>query len=184
MIKLFGRMVPMLARAHAAPLVPASEAVASRFRVLPHDIDINLHLNNGRYLQLIDLNRAEWLIRTGIWAVIRRNRWRPILGSVAVQYRRELRLWDVARIETRLLGWDKRWTYLEHRVVNSAGRSMALSLAKAGFRTGGRWVEPDDLAAQLPYPLAAPPLPEHALALLAFDDAAESQQQPLLRALG
>ena len=66
MIKLFGRMVPMLARARRGPPVEATVAVASRFRVLPHDIDINLHLNNGRYLQLIDLNRAEWLIRTGI----------------------------------------------------------------------------------------------------------------------
>ena len=175
MIKLFGRMVPMLARVHAAPTVPATQAVTSEFRVLPHDIDINLHLNNGRYLQLIDLNRAEWLIRTGIWAVIRRNRWKPVLGSVAVQYHRELRLWDVAHIETRLLGWDSRWTYLEHRVLNKAGRSMALSLAKAGFRSEGRWVDPERLRAQLPYELNPLMLPEYAVALLAFQTAADSK---------
>lgn len=183
MIKLFGRMAPMLARAHAGALLPASEAVGTPFRVLPHDIDINLHLNNGRYLQLIDLNRAEWLIRTGIWDVIRRNRWKPILGSVAVQYRRELRLWDKAHMETRLLGWDKRWTYLEHRVTTPGGRPVALALAKAGFRAKGRWIDPDDLRAQLPYPLNPLVLPAQALALLAFDDAADDCQQPLLRAL-
>ncbi|WP_164155942.1 thioesterase family protein [Sandarakinorhabdus rubra] len=183
MIKLFGRMLPMLARANGAAMVPATEPVDSRFRVMPHDIDINLHLNNGRYLQLIDLNRAEWLIRTGIWAVIRRNRWKPILGSVAVQYRRELRLWDVARIETRLLGWDERWTYLEHRVRNGDGRSVALSLAKAGFRSHGRWIDPEDLRAQLPYPLSPLVLPDHARALLAFDDAVDGRHQPQLRAL-
>ena len=172
MIKLLGRMLPMLARARSAPKVSAAEPVTSRFRVLPHDIDINMHLNNGRYLQLIDLNRAEWMIRTGIWDVIRRNHWRPILASTAVQYRRELRLWDVATIETRLLGWDGRWTYLEHRVFDANGRPAALALAKAGFRAKGRWISPDHLRAQLPYPLGPLKLPARALALLALDDAA------------
>lgn len=183
MIKLFGRMLPMLVRARQHPQVPATQAVASRFRVLPHDIDINRHLNNGRYLQLIDLNRAEWLIRTGIWDVIRRNNWRPILGSVAVQYRRELRLWERASIETRLLGWDARWTYLEHRITSGTGRPMALALAKAGFRSGGRWVDPEALRAQLPFPISPLILPAHARALLAFDDAADDCQHARPRAL-
>lgn len=178
MIKLFARMLPVLARAHRAPGVPATQAVASHFRVLPHDIDINLHLNNGRYLQLIDLNRAEWLMRTGIWSVIRRNRWKPILGSVAVQFHRELRLWDRVQIETRLLGWDSRWTYLEHRVLNDSGRTMAVSLAKAGFRSRGRWVDPNELRAQLPYPLSPLVLPDHVHALLAFSEASEPQRSP------
>jgi acyl-CoA thioesterase FadM len=183
MIKLLGRMLPMLVRARAGAPLPATETVRSGFRVLPHDIDINLHLNNGRYLQLIDLNRAEWMIRTGIWAVIRRNGWRPILGSTAVQFRRELRLWDKAAMETRLLGWDSRWTYLEHRVTTPSGRPVALALAKAGFRAKGRWIDPDDLRAQLPYPLSPLVLPARALALLAFDDATDDCQPPLFSAL-
>lgn len=184
MIKLFGRMLPVLARAHRAPTLPATQAVASHFRVLPHDIDINSHLNNGRYLQLIDLNRAEWLIRTGIWAVIWRNQWKPILGAVSIQYRRELRLWDRARIETSLLGWDNRWTYLEHRVLNDSGRTMALSFAKAGFRSRGHWVDPDDLRAQLPYPLSPMELPGQVHDLLTFDETSEPRRPPLLRAFG
>jgi hypothetical protein len=93
----------------------------------------------------------------------------------------------VASIETRLLGWDQRWTYLEHRITGRGGRPVALALAKAGFRSKGRWVNPDDLRAQLPYALSPLTLPGHALALLAFDDAADDagidRQPPLLRAL-
>lgn len=184
MIKLFGRMLPVLARARRAPTLPATQAVASNFRVLPHDIDINRHLNNGRYLQLIDLNRAEWLIRTGIWAVIRRNQWKPILGAVSIQYHRELRLWDRARIETSLLGWDNRWTYLEHRVLNDSGRTMALCFAKAGFRSRGHWVDPENLRAQLPYPLSPMELPGPVHDLLKFDETSELRRPPLLRAFG
>lgn len=171
MIKLFARMVPMLDRARRGAPVEATATVASRFRVLPHDIDINLHLNNGRYLQLIDLNRAEWMIRTGIWQIIRRNRWKPILGSVAVQYRREMRLWSTGTIETQLLGWDSRWTYLEHRIADDSGRLVAVALAKAGFRQAGRWIDPDILRAQLPYTLAPLILPDRARAWQALDDA-------------
>lgn len=164
----------MMLRAHRQPTLPATESVATRFRVLPHDLDINRHLNNGRYLQLIDVNRAEWLIRTGILDVVRRNRWKPILGSVAMNYRRELRLWDRARIETRLLGWDQRWTYLEHRVSTENGQAVAFGVAKAGFRSKGRWVDPEILRLQLPHALASLVLPEQAHALLAFDREAVS----------
>jgi acyl-CoA thioesterase FadM len=177
MIKLYGRMMPMLMRANRQPVICATEPVASRFQVLPHDIDINRHLNNGRYLQWIDVNRAEWLIRTGILGVVRRNRWKPILGSVAMNYRRELCLWEHASVETRLLGWDHRWTYLEHRVTNESGRAVAFGIAKAGFRTQGRWVDPEVLRLQLPYALSAMVLPQHALALLAFDKQADTCHQ-------
>lgn len=165
--------MPMWLRANRQPLICATEPVASKFRVLPHDIDINRHLNNGRYLQWIDVNRAEWLIRTGILRVVRHNRWKPILGSVAMNYRRELCLWERACVETRLLGWDHRWTYLEHRVTKDSGRTVAIGIAKAGFRTQGRWVDPEILRLQLPYALNAMVLPEPALALLEFDKQAD-----------
>ncbi len=177
MIKLFGRMLPVLARANGAAIVPATEAVASPFRVLPHDIDLNAHLNNGRYLQMIDLNRAEWLMRTGLWAAIRQNRWTPVLGAVAVNFRRELRLWQRFAIETRLLGWDDRWTYLEHKVVGGDGRTMAVSLAKAGFRSRGRWMSPHDLPAALPYRLEHFAPSPAVLAMLARPEAGTATNQ-------
>jgi nicotinic acid phosphoribosyltransferase len=70
MIKLFGRMIPAAVRALTQPQVSAAQPVSSRFRVLPHDIDINMHLNNGRYMQIIDVNWMEFLIRTGVAGII------------------------------------------------------------------------------------------------------------------
>lgn len=184
MIKLYGRMLPMLARVQSKPTIPANQSVATRFKVLPLDIDINRHLNNGRYLQLMDINRAEWLMRTGIWKVIRNNRWRPVLGSVAINYQRELKLWDCATMETRLLGWDDRWTYLEHRIVSDAGRSVALAIAKAGFQSRGRWVNPEILRLQLPYPLKSMTLPAHARSLFEFDQTIIRENERRLQVVG
>ena len=89
MIKLYGRMIPAVARGMRHDRIAATEPLASRFRVLPHDIDINLHLNNGRYLQLMDVNRVEWLMRTGVLDFVRKHRWKPILGSTVIHFRRD-----------------------------------------------------------------------------------------------
>jgi acyl-CoA thioesterase FadM len=162
MIKLFGRMIPAAARGLSQPQISAAEPVSSRFRVLPHDIDINLHLNNGRYMQLIDVNRMEFLLRTGVIDILRKRRWKPILGSTTIQFRRELRLWEEAIASTRLIGWDDRWTYLEHRIETPEGKPVALAMARAGFRHKGTWVPVETLRAALPLPLRPMVLPAHA----------------------
>lgn len=160
MIKLFGRMVPALVRGVRGPTIAPTAPLVSRFRVLPHDIDANRHLNNGRYLQMIDVNRVEWLLRTGILRTVLSQGWKPILGATTVQFRRELKLWDRAHVSTRLLGWETRWVYLEHRVDTPDGRPAAVALAKAGFRRRGGWVTMDQLLAALPDRVEPMPLPD------------------------
>lgn len=40
----------------------------SRIRgcVLPNDLDLNFHMNNGRYLTVLDLGRIDFLLRIGL----------------------------------------------------------------------------------------------------------------------
>jgi acyl-CoA thioesterase FadM len=175
MIKLFGRMIPAAARGLTQPRLHPTRAVSSRFRVLPHDIDINRHLNNGRYMQIIDVNRMEYLLRTGIAQTILARRWKPILGSLTIQFRRELRLWEQAVASTRLLGWDDRWVYLEHRIDTVAGRPVAIAMAKAGFRSQGAWVSTDTLRAALDHDLPPMALPAYVHAWRALDDSLAEQ---------
>lgn len=175
MIKLFGRMIPAAIRGFNQPLLNAAAPVSSRFRVLPHDIDINMHLNNGRYMQIIDVNRAEFLIRTGVARIIVDRRWKPVLGSTTIQFRRELRLWEQAVASTRLVGWDSRWVYLEHRIETLNARPVAIAMAKAGFRNKGAWVPIETLRAALPFPLAEMVLPPHVEAWRALDDGLAGQ---------
>lgn len=169
MIKLYGRMIPAMARGMAGDTIPVTAPLASRFRVLPHDIDVNLHLNNGRYLQLMDVNRVEWLLRTGVVDFVRKHRWKPILGSTAIHFRRELRLWEVGVASTRLVGWDDRWAYLEHRIATSDGKPVAVAMARAGFRANGAWMPIERLRAALPFPVEPMALPAHARAWQALD---------------
>ena len=60
---------------------PVAETSRLRFRVWPHDIDTSMHLNNGRYWTLMDLGRADLMLRSGIWRAILKHRWVPVINA-------------------------------------------------------------------------------------------------------
>lgn len=169
-MKLYARMVPMAARGLLRKTIDPREPLRTRFRVLPHDLDINMHLNNGRYLQIVDVNRLEWLLRTRILQTAIKHRWRPVLGSCAILFRREMRMFSRGIVQTQLLGWDDRWFFLQHRVESREGRCLALCMAKAAFRSGGQWVPTQRMCELIAPNLPRPQLPDYVLTWQTLDD--------------
>ena len=88
-------------------------------RVWPNDLDLNLHVNNGRYLALADISRMHWFASTGVLAIARQNKVFPIVGDVIAKFRRDLKVFETFEIHTRLMGWDHKWGFLEHRFVRN-----------------------------------------------------------------
>ncbi len=86
-------------------------------RVLPTDIDIALHMNNGMYLSVFDLGRFDLMIRSGVWAQMRRRKWSPVAAGETITFRRSLQLGQRYTIETRIAGLDERAIYFEQRAV-------------------------------------------------------------------
>ncbi|MBT8065816.1 MAG: thioesterase family protein [Gammaproteobacteria bacterium] len=138
-----------------------SHGAESRFRVLPHDLDALGHMNNGRYLQIMDVARVEWMLQTQVAGAIRKNRWSPILGGGVIRYRHSLRLLQLYRVRTRLLGWDERWFYLEHSFKDSRGRCVAVGVTRAGLRSDDDWVHTDDVVNSVQPGARSPAIPEH-----------------------
>lgn len=136
-------------------------AVSSvRFRVLPNDLDLNLHMNNGRYLTLMDLGRADLMIRTGLLGPILRRRWMPVLGGATVRYRRSLSPFERFVLRTRLLCWDDKWLFIEHRVETTDGSLACHAVVKGLFLApGGASVPPSEILAVLGRDAASPPMP-------------------------
>ena len=56
-------------------------------RVLPTDIDIALHVNNGMYLSLMDLGRFDLMVRSGVWTRMRRRGWGPVVAAETIAFR-------------------------------------------------------------------------------------------------
>ena len=139
------------------------ETTRIRVRVWPNDLDLNRHVNNGRYLSLADLGRIDWFLRTGSLQLALRKRAMLVVGDAFAKFRRDLRVLQRFEIHSRLLGWDERWGFLEHRFVRG-GRVLGVVAVRGMFRGAEGPLNPCDLMAELGGPRESPPLPEWVLA--------------------
>lgn len=134
-MNLIGRLFLVILKAFRYPrgaFAPLDSGTIS-FRVLPHDLDINIHVNNARYLQWMDLGRFDYMNRLGIFREAFRQKWMPVLGAVNIRYHRPLHFLQRVELTTRVLGWDEKWFYMEQRFTRE-GKPIATAYAKALFR--------------------------------------------------
>lgn len=107
-----------------------------KFRVWPLDLDTNLHLNNGRYLTIADLGRADLLLRTGLWKAVLKEGLLPMLSGSAIRYRRELKPFQTFTLESRIVCWRATTFVMEHRFVTWDAQGEATTAAIALVRGG------------------------------------------------
>jgi acyl-CoA thioesterase FadM len=132
-------------------LAPA-EVSSIRLTTLPTDIDILMHMNNGRYLSLFDLGRWDLLVRTGLWDAMRARDWYAVVSSETITFRKSLHLWQRFDVESRLMGYDERAIYLEHRaVVDGEVYARVIVRARMLKKSGGH-VSIDELLAATGHP--------------------------------
>jgi acyl-CoA thioesterase FadM len=147
----------LLFRDRRAAAVMAVTSV--RLRVWPNDLDLYRHVNNGRYLTLADLGRIDWFLRTGVTQLALHRGARPIIGDAMAKFRRDLRLFQSFDVHSRLLGWDRRWLFLEHRFVRN-GRVIGVVAIRGVFKGASGTLDPAEILAALGAPAASPALPE------------------------
>ncbi len=103
----------------------------------PNDLDINMHVNNGRFLTIFDLNRVDLFLRTGLAKTMLRQKWRPIVAEHTMSYKKPLKLFETFTVVLELTDWDEKYFYMTHTFSNSErliaeGTSKGLILAKTG----------------------------------------------------
>ena len=126
------------------------------FRVLPTDLDLLFHMNNGKYLSILDLGQLAVLLRSGLWQALTERGWYPVVAGQTISYRRSLRLWQRFEVHTRVLGFDDRWGYIEQTfVVGMTVHAQAIVRSRFLKRSGGS-VTHDELEE------VAGPLADHA----------------------
>jgi len=105
-------------------------------RVRPADLDIYLHVNNGVYLQMMDVARTNYIADLGGFPLLKERRWYPVVAAQTVSYRRSLKLGQRFEITTSVVGWDERVIYLE-QIFCGAGERCARGLVAGRFLARG-----------------------------------------------
>lgn len=127
------------------PLDPATVY----FRALPHDCDLNFHLNAGRYVSFMDIARVELIARMRILRRVLKRGWRPIVGGGQVTYRKSVMPFERFSITSRVVAWDEKWFYIEHLVHKQDGALAATGVMRTLLRGPQGNVPPRELLALL-----------------------------------
>ena len=136
-MNLWIRLIWYVATAWFRPsLTQPDEISRLSFRVWPTDLDLSLHMNNGRYLTIMDIGRLDFMVRTGLWRPLLTNGWTPIASGIAIRFRRELRLFDRFELETRLLAWSEVTVVMEQILRFSSGPRSGQVASRALFKGG------------------------------------------------
>ena len=152
------RLVWMGLGAWTRPGLGLFDESAVTLRVWPTDLDVYGHMNNGRYLTVMDLGRTDLLIRSGLVKEAMRRRWGPLLGGATIRYRRSLTPLRRYQLRTRIVGWDDKWFYIRQQFTRR-DEVMATALVKGLLRGPDGNVAPSDVFVLVGGPIESPELP-------------------------
>ena len=137
-VHFFFRTLLQSIRSRFRAPVSAWDVASTPFRVLPTDLDVLRHMNNGVYLSILDLGRLDLMMRSGLWTSLQARGWYPVVVSETISFRRSLELWQRFEVQTRVLGFDAKALYVEQRfVVGGEIYSQAFIRARFLKRSGG-----------------------------------------------
>ena len=76
-----------------------------------------MHINNGKYLTIMDVARTDWLIRCQLVPVFAREKMYPIVTRSGMRFRRSLELGQAFTVNSKLAGWNDRDFYVVQRFM-------------------------------------------------------------------
>jgi len=117
-MNLYLRLLILFIRSRFKPRLGLMDKSVLKFYVLPSDLDINMHMNNGRFNSIMDLGRVDIMLRTGFLKIMHQRKWLGVVGSIHTRFRRPLKLFQAYELQSQVIYWDDKWTWIEHKMYS------------------------------------------------------------------
>ena len=111
------RILMVFFKSKKAPKLSMFDTGSVSMRATLTDIDFAGHINNGMYFSIFDLGRFDLMFRSGVWDILRKKKWTPVVQCETITFRKSVELGKKFSQETRLLGLDEKCIYFEQRIV-------------------------------------------------------------------
>ena len=89
---MYLRLLLFMIRVRFASRLSIWDTSHTAFRVNLADLDVQRHMNNGRFLSIMDLGRMDLMLRSRFWDRISRQGWYPVVAGQTITYRKPLTL--------------------------------------------------------------------------------------------
>ncbi len=99
--------------------------------ILWGDEDSFGHVNNIIYLRWAETARVEYLMRIGLWGMLKEEGVGPIVAALSCDYRRPLEYPDEVRIGARVTSIGNTSFKMAHRIVSVRHRQVAAEVKSA-----------------------------------------------------
>ena len=146
-MKLYFRLIWVLLASPFKKKTRVLDDVVTHWKVLPNDLDLYRHMNNGRYPLMMDLARVDFIIRLGMTKKMIQHRWVVPVGSTQLDFKTALAPFAEYRISTQVCYWDDKWFYFrqEFRRDKEPYPIVATGYVKALFKGPNGLVSPDEV---------------------------------------
>lgn len=126
-------LITLLKSLFAKPVDYRSPQIKQERIVLLNDLDLNKHMNNGRYLTILDLASIELFVRLGFIPVMSRLNAHVVSGGSLITYRKQLKFLEKYSVELSYIGSTEAWHVMEFSFKNEKGALCAKGLLKGAF---------------------------------------------------
>ena len=118
-------------------------------RVLPTDLDLLFHVNNGIYCSLMDFGRGDMIFRNGVYDACMKRGWYSVVAAETIKFKKSLRLWDKFTLQTQLVSHDDKNIFIQQKFI-CRGELMATGLVRIRvLRRSGGTVPTDEVFKEL-----------------------------------
>jgi len=129
--------------------------MAHQFEVVVRSTDVDMlgHVNNAKYLEYMEWARFDWIIQAGLtWEELRRRQILPVVASIQINYRKELRMLDKVTILSKPVRIGGKSFVLRQEIYKESGElacdaDFTMVMIDAAARKAT--VLPEDLVAAL-----------------------------------
>lgn len=120
------------------PKAHFNEKTTVTMRVLPTDLDLLWHVNNGVYFSFMDFGRWDMVFRNGMYDLAAKKGWFAVVAGETIKFKKSLELWNKFQLETQNIGFDEKYFFIQQKFFYK-NELMATGLVKIRFlkRTGG-----------------------------------------------
>ena len=115
-----------------------NEVTEYTMRVLPTDLDLLFHVNNGIYFSLMDFGRWDMIFRNGVYDACMKRGWYSVVAGETIKFKKSLKLWDKFTLQTQLVSHDDKNIFIQQKFI-CRGELMATGLVRVRVlkRSGG-----------------------------------------------
>ncbi|RDH84668.1 MAG: thioesterase [endosymbiont of Galathealinum brachiosum] len=167
-MNLYLRLLILLIKSYWKPRLDLMDKSILKFYVLPNDLDINMHMNNGRYNSIMDLGRADIMLRTGLLRIIYRKKWFGLVGSIHTRFRRPLKPFQKYELHSQVIYWDDKWIWIEQKIF-SKGKLISSALVQTIIRSKSKNIASPELMELMGFYYPSPEITEEIKHLQRFE---------------